>query len=344
MQRRVAWFAVPLVAIALWWLWPGEDAALAPPAAPSSEAPAARELARAEAPDARPTAPPDPEDPSAEASTKTDKSQEQLVELQAALTADPRTHAVCELDPALPLAEAYLAVGEPGSFNGRVVQVVLGQAFLPLLEGPGEGWLTVEGYGPTPVSWTASTEAGPGRCSPEPITLQPGGTVITGTVTHEHGGAPARGAWVEGCGGFARTDADGAYYMEVVPGPCQVMAMRQDGMLRTVGEAAQLQAKQGEDQVVDLVIPGFARAGLGVGVALHEEGVSVDRVLEGTAAEEAGLEEGDIIVSLDGEPVVDMELAEFVDLAGGREGSVVQLVVLRAGEERPIELERRPVR
>ena len=205
--------------------------------------------------------------------TGTDRSRT-LEEQAEALARDPVVDVICALDPAIDEGRAYLAVGEPGSFKGRLLQVVLGDAYLPLLdERGGEGWLSVEGYGPTPVRWTAPTEDGPGRCLGEPVTLREGGTVITGTVRHADGGAPARNAWVEGCGGLGMTDEDGAYYMEVVAGPCAVMALRQDGQLRTIGPAAEVVAKAGVDTVVDLEIPGFPRAGLGVmdGVGLPVE-------------------------------------------------------------------------
>lgn len=260
------------------------------------------------------------------------------------MTAFPSVVAVCELSPPLEEERGVLVLGEAGSGDGLPVPILLGQAMLSGIPRPGEGWLRVDGYAAARVSWTARGEDGPGRCSPEPVILERDVAVITGLVSHEDGGGPARDVHVQGCGGSTTTDGDGAYYMEVVPGPCQVLVWRSDGQLTSIGEIAEVSPELGRDLVVDLVIPGFPRAGLGIGVALHDEGFSVDRVLEGTAAEEAGLQEGDIIIALDGEPVVDMELGEFVELAGGREGSRVALTVKRDGEEQLIEMERRPVR
>lgn len=278
----------------------------------------------------------------------TDRSRT-LEEQARALRDNPDVHVICAIDPALDEARAYLAVGEPGSFNGRMVQVILGEAYLPFLAGeaaPADapaGWLSVEGYAPTPVRWSVPTDRGPGRCLGEPVVLREGGTVLTGVVRHAEGGDPAAGAWVEGCGGLGMTDADGHYYMEVVAAPCTVLAMRQDGMLRTRGPAEEVSPVAGEDTVVDLAIPGFKRAGLGAMVALTDLGVEIQGVLPGGSADEV-LEPGDIVLQVEGEDTVDMSLGEFVDRVGGREGTTILLTVLRGEEELEVELERRQVR
>jgi membrane-associated protease RseP (regulator of RpoE activity) len=162
-------------------------------------------------------------------------------------------------------------------------------------------------------------------------------------VRHEEDGRPAPGAFVEGCGGLGRTDADGHFYLEVLPQPCRVLAMRQDGRLRTRGPMVEVHPKEGVDTVVDLVLPGVKRAGLGVGVAEVDAGIAVTAVFEGTAAFEAGLEVGDVIVEIDGVETVAVALGEFVELAGGPEGSRVALVVQRGDQEVRVEFERRPV-
>jgi len=262
-----------------------------------------------------------------------------------AIADDPNTDAICSLSPAIDRAEGYLAVGDPRDFNGRLVRIVDGQAFLPLLaDGPSEGWLTVPGYAPVAISWTPETDAGPGRCTLDEVALKPGGTTLTGIVRHAETGAPAPGAWVEGCGGLGRTDEDGHFYLEVLPMPCTVLAMRQDGRLRTRGPMVSVTPVEGADTVVDLSIPGFKKAGLGVGVAAVDTGIEVTAVFEGTAAFEAGLEVGDLIVAIDGVDTVDVSLAEFVELAGGPEGSTVALTVMRGEEgQQEVEFERRPV-
>jgi len=271
-------------------------------------------------------------------------SDEELRALVLELEGDERMHAVCNLEPPLTLATAYLGVGDPGEFDGRRVTVVYGRAYLPILdEGRGAGVLTVEGFAPQRIEWTAVHDGEPGGCEPDPVELEPGGTVITGTVTHESTGDPAVGAWVEGCGGLGNADDEGGYYMEVLPGTCTVMAMRQDGQLRTLSEPVEVVAEPGQDQVVDLEIPGFRRAGLGVRIRQVEEGFLVEEVLEGGGAELAGLAMDDLVIQVDGVPTIEMDLAEFVERVGGIEGTEVSLVLQTGGQQREVVVERLPV-
>ncbi|MBT3223126.1 MAG: PDZ domain-containing protein [Proteobacteria bacterium] len=259
------------------------------------------------------------------------------------LLADEGIHAVCELSLPMDRADGYLAVGDPTEMNGRRVPVVLGKAYLAHLEeGEGSGVLTIEGYAPTEIRWNAGHDE-PGGCEPNPVVLSEGGTAITGQVTHEGTGAPAMYAWVEGCGGLGNTGSDGLYYMEVLPGPCRVIAMRQDGVLRTVSEAVEVNPQKDQDLVIDLVIPGFPRAGLGIVIEAVDNGFLVKEVIEGGGAEEGGIEAGDVVIEVDGEPATDMELAEFVDVVGGREGSEVRLLVSTGGVERELVVERRQI-
>lgn len=269
---------------------------------------------------------------------------EELLALQEQLEADPDYHAVCALEPPLAQATAYLAVGDPAEFNGRRVAVVLGRAFLPILEeGPGSGLLTVEGYAPKHVSWEAVHGGTPGGCTPDPVVLEPGGTVILGRVSHEGSGEPASSAWVEGCGGLANADEDGVYYMEVVPGPCRVLAMRQDGQLRTIGVPVEVTPEAGKDLVLDLEIPGYRRAGLGVRIREVDAGFVIEEALAGGGGEAAGLQADDLVLEVDGESAAGIDLASFVDMVGGREGTDVSLLVERGGEQIVVVVTRLPV-
>ena len=255
------------------------------------------------------------------------------------LEEDEDIDAMCTLELPLEEAEAYLAVGDYRDFDGRKVPVVLGTAYLPFLpDGPGSGTLSVEGYAPTPVSWDK------GRCTPDPVPLNLGGTAVTGVVTHAETDRPAARAWVEGCGNLGITGSDGTYYMEVIAEPCLLFAMRQDGQLRTVGDSVEVSPQEGTDTVVNLVLPGFPRAGLGMRIEKTDDGVRILDVLEGSGAAEAGLESGDLIVAIDGETTIELTLGDFIDMAGGREGSEVSLSVASPnGQLQEIEVERLPV-
>lgn len=77
----------------------------------------------------------------------------------------------------------------------------------------------------------------------------------------------------------------------------------------------------------------------GVGVMVEEtpEGVTIVNVLEGTPAEQAGLEEGERIVSVDGEDVREAPLQAVVQKVQGEEGTTVVLG-LEGGSQGPREV------
>ena len=261
-MKRLLPVALLLVAIALFaWWWFGTVGAPNPPAVPTAGGSEGHTRSEPPAPGARPATAvqqPDAPPPSNDDQDQDDADHESTELLHEALDEED-FDVVCRIEPALREAEAYLAVGEPDSLDGRRVRVLMGHALVPLLEGPGEGWLSVAGYAPTPVSWGEATPEDPASCEPDPVVLEPGSAAITGVVRHQEGGRPARKAWVEGCGGMSMTDEEGAYFMTVVPGPCRVLALRSDGMLHTRGPAVDVVAREGTDLVVDLEIPASAR-------------------------------------------------------------------------------------
>ena len=62
--------------------------------------------------------------------------------------------------------------------------------------------------------------------------------------------------------------------------------------------------------------------------------VSITKVYDGTPAQKAGLIEGDIIVSADGHLSTDEKLDAFVQRIRGEEGTEVELLITRNGEEK----------
>jgi predicted metalloprotease with PDZ domain len=84
---------------------------------------------------------------------------------------------------------------------------------------------------------------------------------------------------------------------------------------------------------------------LGIYAEGDEDGVQVHEVIDDSAAEEAGLERGDVIVSLDGESVGDFgDLHQLVSQFGP--GETVRIGYLRDGDEQSVRVEmgRRPPR
>ena len=69
-----------------------------------------------------------------------------------------------------------------------------------------------------------------------------------------------------------------------------------------------------------------------------EEGVAVLSVVEGSGAEDAGVEPGDVIVSADGEPLRSVEDL-FETLRGRNPGDQLELEIVRGGEQQTIVVE-----
>ena len=255
---------------------------------------------------------------------------------------DPNTQVVCDLGVDVPTGTAYLAVGGHSDFNGRRVEVVDGKAYLPLVYDLGElgdatfdvrhGTFSLEGYGPQTLAWSDPPEdGGNGHCT-QAAPPEPGHASLTGTLLLDPSGAPAAGGWVEGCGNLAFADGNGIVHMDIVSEPCTVIAMRQDGMLRTMSQPVAVTPQPGRDVVVDFVIPEAARGGLGVQISQTDAGIVIEGLLEGGPAGEAGLLPGDLVVEVDGESTLDYELGELVEAVGGEAGTEVGLVVDRNGE------------
>lgn len=203
-----------------------------------------------------------------------------------------------------------------------------------------QGYLHVPGYLPAYLTWTTERGSGKVRCFPDPLVLEAGAALVRGYVRNAEGEPEGR-VWVDGCGGHGLTRPDGTYELEALPGWCELQAFRLDGLFTARGPREEAEPAAGEVQVVDLEVPDFPTAGLGVAIRQTGEGILVIKAVEGSDAYEQGLRQGDRIVSIDGEPTAEMELVEFVETALGREGTGVVLVVSSGGVERELELTRR---
>lgn len=80
--------------------------------------------------------------------------------------------------------------------------------------------------------------------------------------------------------------------------------------------------------------------GVGIHLETEDDRVVVAAPIEGSPAENAGVESGDVLIAVDGEGVRDRELSEIAEEVRGPEGSTVELTVLRDGEEREFNLQR----
>ncbi|MCB1746998.1 MAG: S41 family peptidase [Gammaproteobacteria bacterium] len=76
--------------------------------------------------------------------------------------------------------------------------------------------------------------------------------------------------------------------------------------------------------------------GLGIEVGMEDGFVKVIAPIDGTPAQEAGIQSGDVIVRLDDTPVKGMNLNDAVKKMRGKPGTDIRLTVVREGEEKPL--------
>lgn len=87
-----------------------------------------------------------------------------------------------------------------------------------------------------------------------------------------------------------------------------------------------------------------AYVGIGITIQLEEEeGYRIVAITAGGPAEEAGLEIDDLLINADGEDLRQLDIEAVRDLVKGKEGTTVSLKVLRKGEVRSFNVERRSV-
>ena len=79
-------------------------------------------------------------------------------------------------------------------------------------------------------------------------------------------------------------------------------------------------------------------AGLGIEVAGAEGALRVIAPFDGTPAQRAGIRAGDVILRIDGKPVVVAEVNDSIDQLRGEPGSEVVLSIIREGLTKPIDV------
>lgn len=81
-------------------------------------------------------------------------------------------------------------------------------------------------------------------------------------------------------------------------------------------------------------------SGIGVNLSEHGKRLEVLSVIPGTPAEDAGLQRGDVFLSVDGEAVSEMTVEEAVTKVKGPAGTKVSIVVLRDGKKKDFDITR----
>lgn len=114
------------------------------------------------------------------------------------------------------------------------------------------------------------------------------------------------------------------------------------GLMQNIGDKyAEYYTEEEFEQLVEEMSGEYA--GIGVQIVMNDDDkVEVYKVFEGSPAQEAGIQIKDLLVEADG--VRDFEtLDDLVAIVRGKEGTTVDLVIERAGEEIPMTIERRKI-
>jgi carboxyl-terminal processing protease len=81
--------------------------------------------------------------------------------------------------------------------------------------------------------------------------------------------------------------------------------------------------------------------GIGAYVTVADKQLLIIAPIADSPADKAGIKAGDIILEINGEPVLDMSLAEAIIKIRGPQGTAVRLLIIHEGETEPVEIEMR---
>jgi carboxyl-terminal processing protease len=113
-----------------------------------------------------------------------------------------------------------------------------------------------------------------------------------------------------------------------------------EGMLDTLGDGGHTRFLTPEEREQNREGLSETYEGVGIEVEHTDDKVVVVVPIEGSPADRAGVESGDVVVAVDGKSVREEGVSEIVEEIRGPEGTGVKLTVLRGGEERVFDLER----
>jgi membrane-associated protease RseP (regulator of RpoE activity) len=156
---------------------------------------------------------------------------------------------------------------------------------------------------------------------------------------------PVGAVRVRGCGQLRRLPpTQSAIELEIPAIPCALEAWRYDGALRALSPLATVDLSPDEHQTVELTLPEEEVAGLGVRFLPGDAFVEVLAVVPDSPAWDAGLRDGDRILSVDDEPVGGLEASDFIAIGTGPVGTEALLVLeSEDGGRETVALERAPV-
>ena len=116
-----------------------------------------------------------------------------------------------------------------------------------------------------------------------------------------------------------------------------------EGMLDTLGDEGHTRFLTPEEREQNQEGLSGTYVGIGVQLEAREDDVVITAPIEGSPAEEAGVESGDVVVGVDGRSVRDEDISGIVSKVKGPEGTMVELTVSRDGDERVFDLRREEI-
>jgi hypothetical protein len=220
--------------------------------------------------------------------------------------------------------------------------------------------VSAAGYAPSAPADVDVPEPGRGEAVDD-VRLSAGGR-LTGVVVSEETGQPIEGARVALEGQLesatsalpalaeAATDAAGRFALSGLPRRASIFVAAAGHHARIVGG---IEASPGAS-VGPITVPLRAAgpdeeprvdlAGIGVALAANGDGFTITNVAADGGAARAGLARGDVILGVDGRPVLDLGMSEAVEAIRGPEGTVVTLTVRRGERTDTVSVTRTVVR
>ena len=101
--------------------------------------------------------------------------------------------------------------------------------------------------------------------------------------------------------------------------------------------------KEEMDELMEETTGNYVGIGIYMTLDLENNAIYVVKPMEGSPAEEAGIQAGDLIIKVDGKEYSGEELDQASNAIKGEEGTTVKLEILRDGETQELEVERRKI-
>ena len=101
--------------------------------------------------------------------------------------------------------------------------------------------------------------------------------------------------------------------------------------------------KEEMDELMEETTGNYVGIGIYMTLDIENNAIYVVKPMEGSPAEEAGIQTGDLITKVDGKEYSGEELDQASNAIKGEEGTTVKLEILRDGETQELEVERRKI-